>query len=160
MKRIVLILCILLSACTSTTSYVEELYKAKVQYVGDTSKVSLLLTKIGLLDEYGTSTLVLETSSEPYEIKIILEEEISHKEIKAFERASMIQHYIVLSLVENVDLVSIEYEYEDDKGSIHKQIDSLNSNEATLFLGSDIKEFGVSKDAIQGLLDVLEVKIP
>lgn len=161
MKVLLLGLCILVSACSmNTPSYAEQLFESKVQYVGDATKVKKIIEKIGMLEEFSTSTLVLVTTDEPYEIQLHLDDVITYKELEDFEEVSLIHHYLLLSLVENADLVSIHYEYINQEGTIHKQVDSLNSNEATLFLGSSVKEFGLTKDQLQSLLDVLEVKIP
>lgn len=118
----------------------EELYAAKVEYLGNNSAVSALIGKTGLA-VLGDYSIELETSMEPYGLKIIYSstlEDLSELDLNP-------DAILLLGLIENLDHVIIT------SGDVEF---TLNAAEASDMLGYDIKDIGKSREA---LLEFLEI---
>ncbi|ETA81445.1 hypothetical protein T472_0206470 [Youngiibacter fragilis 232.1] len=119
--------------------YAEDLYKAKVQYLGNNSAVSNLIGKTGFagLGEY---SIELETGIEPYGLTVTF-----NSPIEAFSELDLMPDaMLLLGLIENLDHVEILSGDVDFK---------LNAAEASDMLGYDVKDIGSSREA---LLEYLE----
>lgn len=119
--------------------FAEYLYDSKVQYLGNNSAVSELIGKTGLAG-FGDYSVKLETSAEPYGLKVIYGSTL--KEFNELDLTS--DAILLLGLIENLDHIEIT------NGDVNF---TLNVSDASDILGYDVKEIGKSMGA---LLEFLE----
>lgn len=151
MKKTILIIIILtmslsIIGCTannrSNESEFDNYYKAKVQYVGNNSEVSVLINILGAGD-YGDYTISLQTSTEPYGLTVIYKDFEFKKDQPVTTSYLRIKYaYYALALVDNLSYIEIKSDLTDYR---------LDVEEATEFLGKDIKEFGKSIEGLEEL---------
>jgi hypothetical protein len=117
----------------------EELYAAKVEYLGNNSAVSELIGKTGLAG-FGDYSVKLETSAEPYGLKVIYGSTL--KEFNELDLTS--DAILLLGLIENLDHIEIT------NGDINF---TLNVSDASDMLGYDVKDIGKSREALIEFLE-------
>lgn len=117
----------------------EDFYDSRVEFVGNNSAVSALIGKTGLAG-LGDYSIELETSMEPYGLKVIYSstlEDLSETDLTP-------DAILLLGLIKNLDHVEIT------SGNVDF---TLNTAEASDMLGYDVKDIGISREA---LLEFLE----
>lgn len=125
-----------------------DYYNAKVQYVGDNSKVINLLNIIGV-DDFGEYTIALTTNKEPYGLTINyskLKENLDENKLKAIGKIDYA--FYLLSLVENLSFVDVNYKaynYHLDIGKANKSVNG------------EIKDYGSSPEKLKELNDKLNL---
>ncbi len=117
----------------------EELYNARVEYLGNNSAVSELIGKTGLAG-LGDYTIELETSMEPYGLKIIYSS--THEEFIELDLTP--DAILLLGLIENLDHVEI---------TSKDVVFTLNAAEASDMLGYEVKDIGESMEAVLEFLE-------
>ena len=121
-----------------------NLYKLRLDYVGDNSGVSRLVQATGL-EFAGDYTLELKTSEKPYGLKLNYSRVNDKFEIIDFSQYST----ELLGLIKNLDYVEIT-----DGKSTHR----LTAAEASKALGHDVKEFGTDPSKLEDYLKSLYEK--
>lgn len=121
-----------------------NLYKLRLDYVGDNSGVSRLVQATGL-EFAGDYTLELKTSEKPYGLKLHYSRVNDKFEIIDFSQYST----ELLGLIKNLDYVEIT-----DGKSTHR----LTAAEASKALGHDVKEFGTDPSKLEDYLKSLYEK--
>ena len=115
-----------------------NLYRLRVDYLGDNSGVSRLVRETGL-EFAGDYTLELKTSEKPYGLKVIYSNTTDKFEIIDFTQNST----ELLGLIKNLDYVEIT-----NGVNTHK----LTAEEASQALGFDVKEFGTNPTRLEQYL--------
>lgn len=115
-----------------------NLYKLRLDYLGDNSGVSRLVRETGL-EFAGDYTLELKTSERPYGLKVIYTNTTDKFEIFDFTQNST----EILGLIKNLDYVEIT-----NGENTHK----LTAEEASEALGYDVKEFGTDPTKLEQYL--------
>lgn len=121
-----------------------NLYKLRLDYVGDNSGVSRLVQATGL-EFAGDYTLELKTSEKPYGLKLNYSRVNDKFEIIDFSQYST----ELLGLIKNLDYVEIT-----DGKSTHR----LTAAEASKALRHDVKEFGTDPSKLEDYLKSLYEK--
>lgn len=115
-----------------------NLYRLRLDYLGDASGVGRLVREIGL--EFGGDyTLELKTSEKPYGLKVIYTNTTDKFESIDFTQNST----ELLGLIKNLDYVEIT-----NGVNTHK----LTAEEASQALGFDVKEFGTNPTRLEQYL--------
>lgn len=118
-----------------------NLYKLRLDYLGDNSGVSRLVRETGL-EFAGEYTLELKTSERPYGLKVIYSNTTDKFEIIDFTKYST----ELLGLIKNLDYVEIT-----NGVNRHK----LTAEEVSQALGYDVKEFGTNQKKLEVYLESL-----
>lgn len=154
MKRVVIILmCMTVlffgtTGCSQLSQEVkqtaDDLYAAKVEFVGDNAAVHALIEKTGLgrIKDY---TIQLETSQEPYGLII----NIAQKD-GSFNESEFVPSAIqLLGLIKNLDYVEVNNGDEQFK---------MSSAEASALIDENVKTLGESKDKLKSIIEELTNK--
>ncbi|WP_373485247.1 DUF4825 domain-containing protein [Acetobacterium malicum] len=154
MKRVVIILmCMTLlffgtTGCSQLSQEVkqtaDDLYAAKVDFVGDNTAVHALIEKTGLgrIKDY---TIQLETSQEPYGLIINITEKDG-----SFNESEFVPSAIqLLGLIKNLDYVEVNNGDEQFK---------MSSEEASALIDENVKTLGESKDKLKSIIEELTNK--
>ena len=132
-----------------------DLYQAKTPYVGDAVAVGKLSKILGIGDQFGGYNMSLETEGQPYDCRYIIKYPMKGaKQEKALEQMRK-DACVMLALVDNLDSVSWEYMMtaEDNNGV---ETLKMTADEATAYMGKDIKTYGESPKALQEMLVQLD----
>lgn len=137
----------------SVSAYAEELFKNKNSFIGDASADMSLLNLMNIEKDLGTYTIELETDSDINSIKLVFNNPVSDSE--TFDTNMYNRSYLILALIENADEVEWSYPNENDNLITYM---SLNKEEASDTLGTNIKDFGKSKKSVEKLLNKIGIE--
>lgn len=125
-----------------------DYYNARVQYVGDNSKVISLLNVLGVND-LGEYTIVLTTDKEPYGLTINYSELKDNLNENYFKDIEKIEYaFYLLSLVENLSFVDVNYKTHN----YHLDIEKANK-----LINGEIKDYGSSPEKLIELNSKLNI---
>jgi hypothetical protein len=137
----------------SVSEQAQTLYDLHNPYIGDASADGKLLETLGIGEQLGAYTLELETSSEPYVLRLVFSDAIT--DTGAFNSAMTNNAIVLLALIDNASEIQWEYQSRDAKGA-GTYTGSLTAADATATMNvKSIKEFAQSADKLQVLLDSL-----
>jgi hypothetical protein len=124
----------------------QEYYDARVQYLGDNSKVSELLDIIGA-GELGEYTIALKTDEEPYGLTVNYSKLKNEDYAAKFENTGRIDYaYYALALIENLSEVDVNYMDHNYR---------LTLAEANEIVKGDIKDYGRTAEKLKELDQIL-----
>lgn len=132
-----------------------DLYQAKTPYAGDAVAVKTLADTVGVGNHFGAYHISLETSEEPYDCQFIIQYPMKgEKKEKALEQMKK-DACVMLALVDNLGSVSWGYMMtaEDNNGVETLQ---MTAEEASAYVGKNIKTCGESPKALQEMLTQLD----
>lgn len=115
-----------------------NLYKLRMDYLGDNSGVSRLVKETGL-EFAGDYTLELKTSEKPYGLRVIYTDAIMDFETNIYSPYAT----KLLGLIKNLDYVEIT----DGESTFR-----LTADEASQTLGHDVKDFGADPSKLEAYL--------
>lgn len=115
-----------------------NLYKLRLDYLGDNSGVSRLVKETGL-EFAGDYTLELKTSEKPYGLRVIYTDAIMDFETNLYSPYAT----ELLGLIKNLDYVEIT----DGESTFR-----LTADEASQTLGHDVKDFGTDPSKLEAYL--------
>ncbi len=137
---------------------VSALYEHRNPYVGDMSANGAIarilfgtFDTLGIVGKYGTYNNELQTSTEPYGWSLWIREE-QEGSLKELEKSMRADSFVMLATIENLGYV--EWEFEVD-GEMHKL--KFTEEDATEFLGMDIKSWVESVSKLQELCEILDI---
>lgn len=124
----------------------QDYYDARVQYLGDNSKVSALLDTIGAGD-LGEYTIALKTDKEPYGLTVNYSTLKNEGAEAKFGNTGRIEYaYFALALIENLSEVDVNYKDRSYR---------LTVAEANELVKGDIKDYGRSVEKLKELGQIL-----
>lgn len=132
---------------TSVSAIASAVFNTRHAYIGDMSANAMTARALNMENYLGTFTNELQTSREPYEWKLLLDEEISSLRQKEKESSMRSHAYILLAVIDNLGVVSYEYMVEGERVTI-----SITEEEASDFAGQNIKTCGKEVLALQSLI--------
>lgn len=115
-----------------------NLYKLRLDYLGDNSGVSRLVKETGL-EFAGDYTLELKTSEKPYGLRVIYTDAIMDFETNIYSPYAT----ELLGLIKNLDYLEIT----DGESTFR-----LTADEASQTLGHDVKDFGTDPSKLEAYL--------
>lgn len=130
-----------------------ELYDVRNPYIGQAFANSLIADALEISERFGLFVNELQTSEEPYEWKIKLQEEITFEKREEKEQEMRLCGYLMLASVENAGLVTFEYESEGKEYSV-----TITPEEASEFMGRNIKDCYQDARLLQELLEKADLK--
>ena len=123
-------------------------YQTRHPYVGAMPENGRTAMALNITNDLGNFTNELQTTTEPYGWKLILENEISASQKEKKESDMRSYAYILLAVIDNLGEVSYEYRMD---GEVH--LLTVKAEEATVFAGQDIKECGSNVAMLQKLME-------
>jgi len=134
------------TAGTQEKEKYQAFYDARVQYLGDNSKVSALLDTIGA-GELGEYTIALKTDKEPYGLTVNYSTLKNEGAAAKFKNTGRIEYaYYSLALIENLSEVDVNYKDHNYR---------LTVAEANEIVKGDIKEYGKTAEKLKELDQIL-----
>lgn len=134
----------------NSSSFAKELYQAKTPYIGNASAVGRLL-KILDVGSLGAYTMELQTSEEPYVLKVHFEKEPKRPE--ALDARMGENAVVLLALIENAGEVQWSYPINNGEELYTMYCDWEWAN--TFLEVRDVKKCAESAEALQGMLKKL-----
>jgi bla regulator protein blaR1 len=135
------------------TDLAKQLYAAKNPYIGNASANGKLLMNLGVGDELGNLTIELETSKQPYILRLNFNDEVYDRD--NFDRKMAAYATFLLALIENAD--EIQWSYPSTEGGEVQRITVYWDAQNLQSMGiNDIKAYGESADKVQELMDFLD----
>ncbi len=122
-------------------TYAEMLFESKTDYIGDANAVAGVYGTIGF--GTGGGTFELQTSEEPYGIKLFYDK-IPYNERALFEKSSLL-----IGLVKNLSYVEL---YEGEELILKTTVEDANGD-----LGFNIKEIGEYKERLDEYLEKVKM---
>ena len=138
------------------SSYASDIYNAKMKYIGDSSGVWNLLYMMNIENRLHMKYRIeLHTKEEPYGLTIFSEERLTSNTVsdEVLREAMTKYSCVILSCVDNLSYVSFDYISQE---GIEKTF-MLTKEEATTYVGRDIKSCAQSAKGVQALLDMLGI---
>ncbi len=129
-----------------------SLYAAKNPYVGDMGGNSEVAAALGISDKIGGFLNELQTDREPYGWKLVLSDRIASEKEGALREAMTVNSYAILAVIDNLGYVT--WEYKTDAGI---ETLTITEEEATSYLGRDVKECAETPADLQGLMEGLRL---
>lgn len=136
---------------TDSTEY--KLWKNKTPYCGDIAADLRIADTIGVYADLGSFTNELSTVDEPYKWHIFLKNSIEKEDESDCKKLMKNKACAILAFIENLDRVTFVYESNGKEKNF-----SVDTAEASCYVGSDIKSYTGSIKEIRELLDKLEIK--
>lgn len=130
-----------------------ELADVRNPYIGQAFANSLIADALELTERFGVFSNELQTSEEPYEWKIVLQEEMASKEREEKEQEMRLCGYLMLASVKNAGSIAFEYESEGKEYLV-----TVTAGEASKFMGRDIKDCYDNPVLLQELLEKTELE--
>lgn len=160
---LIIVLLLGLTACTPEavneaasphTAFAQQLFESRNPYVGDNSADLKILTLLNISEDLGDYTIKLQTSAEPYSLKLNFQDPVMDKD--AFDLQMQNNACLILALIENAGEVHWSYPAQEN-GEAGEITESVSAEEASTRLDRDIKEFGKTPEQMQELLNLLNV---
>lgn len=159
----ILALILSLTACasdmgnkTATTdiAFAQQLFESRNPYVGDNSADLEILTLLNISEDLGDYTIELQTSAEPYSLKLNFQDPVMDKD--AFDLQMQNNACLILALIENAG--EVHWSYPAQENSEAGEITgSVSAVEISTRLDKDIKKFGETPEQMQELLNLLNL---
>ena len=125
-----------------------ELFAAKNKYIGDNSADGRVLGALGIGYDLGSFTTELQTSNEPYSIKLVFENAVNENQESYLNRQMEKYSLFILALIDNAGEVYWEYPLENGG----KRTGFYTQEMADDYLKTDIKSFGTSPESLEELM--------
>lgn len=125
-----------------------ELFDVRNPYIGQAFANSLVADALELSERFGVFSNELQTSAEPYEWKVVLQEQVPSRVREEKEQEMRSCGYLMLASVQNVGSIAFEYESEGKEYLVNVTVE-----EASEYIGRDIKECYENPVLLQELLE-------
>lgn len=131
---------------TEISPITSDVYATKHPYIGDMSKNSKTAVALNI-GGLGRFINKLQTKAEPYDWRIIFLNSYSSARREEMERSLKNYGYVMLSMVDNLGSASFEYVMDGEEKLL-----TVTSEEATAFMGEDIKTVGSNISKFEKLM--------
>jgi len=128
----------------------KKLFKTQNPYVGDMSANSNIADILGIRDEFGKGENALQTSTEPYGWKRTVENTVLNED----EAIAKMRAFSCVMLASVKNLGYVEWEFNTADGA---NIYRFDENQATEYVGKDIKAWFDSEENVQKLLNAVGI---
>ena len=125
-----------------------ELYAAKNKYLGYNVGNSRVLGALGIGYDLGPFTTELQTSSEPYSIKLVFENAVNENQEQYLNSQMEKYSLFILALIDNAG--EVQWEYQLENGG--RRTGFYTQKMADDYLKTDIKILGQSPEDIEKLM--------
>ena len=137
---------------TVISQLANELYEARNPYVGDGAADGKLAGALGIGRRIGAFTSELDTAYEPYGWTLNFQDSVRDSHVMEGDMKDL--GCVLLALTDNLGEVAWTYTVETEKGPVGRE-GALTRQEASEYLGEEVKSFGESPERVQELLDLL-----
>ena len=144
----------LLEDGTVISQQASKLYELRNPYIGDMSANGRLAMYLGIGSNLGNFLNSLQTVEEPYGWTMEFQAPIAKTNEAYFNERMTEYAYCLLALVENAGEVSWDYTVEGDTENERKTY-TVTVEDATVYMGEDIKSYAQSERNVQELIDRL-----
>ncbi len=131
----------------------EELYANKNPYIGDMSANGRLAITMNIAGNLGNFKNSLQTKAKPYGWTLEFNDEVGRTEEAKFNEQMKAYSYVLLAMIDNVEKISWTY-WTGDQLTEH----NVTAEEASEELMDNIKNYSVSDEKVQELLDAMGIK--
>ena len=131
----------------TVSALASDLFVTKHSYIGDMPANGRTANALNMGSFLGGLTNELETATEPYGWKILLEESIPAPKLERKEQDMDAFGRVLVSLIENLDHVTFIYKSEGTE-----KTRTITAEEASTFLGEDIKNCGKNIRTLDALI--------
>jgi hypothetical protein len=138
------------------STYVQELYESKNPYIGDSSATAKLINTLNVNEQLGAYTIELQTSHEPYVLKLNFKEPVENREV--FDLSMHNNALILLALIENAGEVHWAYTALENTEPVEITV-YVSSKDENNLLSKNIKDYGGSQELLQELVDLIEANM-
>ncbi len=145
---------------------INDIYNAKVKYIGDNSAVSHLLSAININDTLKCENYAIHllTDEKPYGLEIYdinsYDEMFSSFTDESYEQKIKTCAFIILACIENADFVQFEYTTPGGMEKTYKlTIDEANDYLGVVSKGENIKDFANSHWELKTLIDTVGTQL-
>ena len=125
-----------------------ELFAVKNKYIGDNVADGRVLGALGIGYDLGHFTTELQTSSEPYSIKLVFENAVNENQEQYLNSQMEKYSLFILALIENAG--EVQWEYPLKNGGTRTGF--YTQEMADDYLKTDIKSFGTSPENLAELM--------
>lgn len=130
---------------------VAKVYEARNRYVGDITADLDLASALGVSEGLGEFKNELQTDSQPYGWKIILEDDLVNRENQnAMERKMISYAGSLIALIDNLGYVTFEYSVDGKECTF-----TLDEESACEWTGVSVKKLAQTPKGLQNLMDML-----
>ncbi len=129
-------------------------YKYRTPYIGDMSHNGQIASALGIYDYIGSFSNALYTKAEPYGWEIIVTDPIMPVAEK--EKAELMKNYsyVLLGVIVNLSYVTFTYDVFNSEGEDVEKSITVTKEEASEFLGEDIKKCSEDVNNLQKLMEM------
>lgn len=141
------------NVASGVSDLAKQLYAVKNPYIGNASANGKLLITLGVGEALGNYTLELETSKQPYILRLNFNNEVSDRDTFDLKMAGYAT--FLLALIENADEIQWSYPYNEtgDEQRITVYWDAQNLPPLGI---EDVKSYGESAAKVQELIDIID----
>lgn len=137
----------------SISPMTSKLFANQNPYVGDISGNGRIATILGVMDQFGSCTTELQTSTEPYGWILNLENTLQSIDENAAKEVMTADSYVMLACINNLGYVTWRYNTEGNQ-----QIYTVTQEEASSYVRGDIKNCYTSITELEALIQSLSMK--
>ena len=143
-----------------------NIYAKKHPYIGDASQNGALAEELGISEELGRFVSRMQTVTEPYSWLFLFKEEIEGTVDEVVLNERMRGYACVLfACIDNLEEIQWSYvlqnqsepDDEPKKCGTDEKLEAFTPEEASTFLGEDVKTYGESEEKLQELLELVGV---
>ncbi len=128
-------------------------YKYRTPYIGDMSHNSVIASQLGIGENIGTFTNKLTTYKEPYGWELIFSYPFVPQQRAEKESLMESYAYVLLGVIGNLSEVKFTYGVINSDGDEVPQSFSVTKEQATEFLGRNIKKCSEDVNVLQSLME-------
>lgn len=129
-----------------------DIYQTKTEYLGDIVACTAVADAISIQAQFGSYENELTTSAQPYDWRLIIRHPLQTNVKKEAEEKMLNDACVLMALVSNLD--SVTWDYITDEG---QQIVTVTKEDASHYVGYDVKQCGQSAGKLQKLLQQLGI---
>lgn len=124
-----------------------DIYKTKTDYIGDMPACNAVADAIGIRDQFGGYQNELTTDAQPYDWRLMILHPLKMETTDAAREVMYADACVLLAMIKNLD--SVTWDYITDEG---QETVTITAQDASEYVGSDIKNCGQSASDLQKLL--------
>ncbi len=128
-------------------------YKYRTPYIGDMSQNQKIAMALGMYDYIGSFSNALYTKAEPYGWELIITDPIMPVAENEKRQLMKKYSYVLLGVIGNLSYVNFNYDVFNSDGEDKEKSITITKEEASEFLGEDIKKCSEDINNLQKLMN-------